>query len=311
MTVQRISPNALLAFKDALSAAFWAKKDLLAWLQSAVPERRLLDEIDWLGPAYKRDSVALFVDRLAADQARHGELLVRLMADVAAMEDFPQLAWTDDAERLTKDAEEAVARLKQYMKPYETQLVEQQAARERIEQARADAESQRATTDALDRLKTQFFELHAMGNAQARGFLFESFLRELFDVFDLAPRGAFRIEGEQIDGGFTLDRFHFLLEAKWEKSPTSRDQLDVFYRKVDDKSDTTFGLFIAIEGFEPTAIEKHNGRRSPLLLMDGGDLLAVVEQRIDLVALLEAKRRHASMTGEIYRPVSQILAASR
>jgi hypothetical protein len=77
---------------------------------------------------------------------------------------------------------------------------------------------------------------------------------------------------------------------------------------VDDKADATFGLFIAFEGFEPTAVTKHGGRRSPLLLMDGGDLLAVLERRIDLGDLLRAKRRHASMTGEIYRTAAQVLS---
>ncbi|HEX2160473.1 MAG TPA: hypothetical protein VHF88_01480 [Thermoleophilaceae bacterium] len=173
MSTQRISPNALLAFKEALSAVFWAKKDLLAWLQSAVPDAALLDGIDWLGPDYKRDSVARFVDRLARDQSRHGELLIRLMVDIAAMEDFPRLAWTDDAERLIDEAQEAVGRLRQYMKPYEAQLVEQEVARDRIQQARADAQAQRATAGALERLKMQFFELHGMEDAQARGHLFE------------------------------------------------------------------------------------------------------------------------------------------
>lgn len=34
--------------------------------------------------------------------------------------------------------------------------------------------------------------------------------------------------------------------------------------------------------------------------MDGGDILAVLDERVDLVKLLERKRRHAAMTGEIY-----------
>lgn len=114
--------------------------------------------------------------------------------------------------------------------------------------------------------------------------------------------------GEEIDGGFTLDDFHYLLEAKWEKESADRGKLDQFRRKVDDKADATFGLFLAFEGFEPTAVTKHSGRRSPLLLMDGGDLLAVLEQRIDLGDLLRAKRRHASMTGEIYRTAAQVLS---
>lgn len=307
---QRISPNAIAAFKDALTAAFWAKKDLLAWLRSAVPDEQLLNDIDWLGPPYKRDSISRFVDRLAADQDRHGALLLRLMSDVADMDDFPQLAWPEDSVRLTEEAVETVGRLRRYMKPYEAQLASEEAARARIEQERRRVELQRATTQELEKLKAEFFEMSAMTDAQARGRKFEPFLRRLFDLFDLAPRGSFRIVGEEIDGGFTLDDFHYLLEAKWEKESADRGKLDQFRRKVDDKADATFGLFIAFEGFEPTAVTKHSGRRSPLLLMDGGDLLAVLEQRIDLGDLLRAKRRHASMTGETYRTAAQVLSST-
>jgi hypothetical protein len=37
-----------------------------------------------------------------------------------------------------------------------------------------------------------------------------------------------------------------------------------------------------------------------MLLMDGSDLIAVLENRIDLKDLLFRKRRHASETGDIY-----------
>lgn len=304
---QRISPNAIGALKQALTAAFWRKKDLLAWLRSAVDDQQTLNGIDWLGPDLKRDSIEVFVDRLSARQEIHGAQLLRLMADLAAMEDFPQLAWTDDAEHRIADAERAITRLKTYMQPYEAQLASAEAARERIARAREEAKLARASAQAIAHLKDRYFELLAMTDARARGLAFEPFLRELLDVFDLDPRGAFKIIGEQIDGGLTLDDFHFLLEAKWQKAPTPRADLDVFRAKVEEKAENTLGLFVSIEGFQDTAVSKHSGRGSPLLLMDGSDLLAVLEQRIGLPDLLRAKRRHAAMTGEIYRSAFQIL----
>jgi hypothetical protein len=50
---------------------------------------------------------------------------------------------------------------------------------------------------------------------QTRGFRFESFLNDLFAGFGLAPRGAFRLVGEQIDGSFKLQGQTYLVEAKW------------------------------------------------------------------------------------------------
>src|SRR3954464_11989502 len=96
--VQRLSANAVEALKEALSVVFWRKKDLLAYLRAAVQDQRLLDGIDWLDPdTYKRSSVSRFVERLATRQDLHGPLLLQLMTDIAAMDDFPQLAWLEDA----------------------------------------------------------------------------------------------------------------------------------------------------------------------------------------------------------------------
>jgi hypothetical protein len=45
-----------------------------------------------------------------------------------------------------------------------------------------------------------------------------------------------------------------------------------------------------------------------MILMDGSDLMAVLEGRVDLQQLLLRKRRHAAQTGEIYLPITAILA---
>jgi hypothetical protein len=44
-----------------------------------------------------------------------------------------------------------------------------------------------------------------------------------------------------------------------------------------------------------------------MLLMDGSDLMAVLEGRIDLIQLLLRKRREASQTGNIYLRIHEML----
>jgi len=44
-----------------------------------------------------------------------------------------------------------------------------------------------------------------------------------------------------------------------------------------------------------------------MILMDGSDLMAVLEGRIDFVQLLLRKRREASQTGNIYIKINEIL----
>ncbi len=75
------------------------------------------------------------------------------------------------------------------------------------------------------------------------------------------------------------------------------------------RGENTLGLFLAINGFELTAIELRSGNRSPIMLMDSADLYAVLDELIDLRELLR-KRREASMTDRVLLTAAEILARS-
>ena len=307
-TTQRISANAIAASKDALAAAFWFKRDLYSYAKAAVAgEPMFLSGIDWTSPEqYKRDSVNLFVDRLVREQDEHQDLLLALLVDVAAMTEFPGLQRADDPEPKIAAAREAVARLRAVVQPYERVLMKQQANRERFDAAKVAAEERRATSQRLVELKARYVAVVTMP-AQARGYALEGLLRDVLDAFDLDPRASFRVVGEQIDGGLTFGGEYFLLEAKWQQDPTPRDDLDVFSAKVRRRGENTLGLFIAINGFGPSGVEIHSGNRSPIVLMDGTDLYAVLDDRIDLRDLLGRKRRETSMTGRVLLTAAEIL----
>ncbi len=276
---QRVSPNAIQALKDALTAAFWYKNDLRGYLNSALAEDALLAGVNW--EDYKWSIVDVVVDRMVQQPERYQTALVQLMVDVAAMEEFPKLRRHEDSKRLTAEATRAVASLRKVVKPYEEELVQQEQARVRINEARAQGEQRRAFSERLDALKTRYLELVGADEVEARGYALESLLRDLFSLFDLDPRAAFRIEGEQIDGAFALDNTNFLLEAKWQAASAPRKDLDAFSAKIGAKIENTLGLFLSINGFEATAISKHSGKGSAMILMDGVDLYAVLEGRID------------------------------
>jgi hypothetical protein len=308
VAVQRVSANAIAALKDALAAAFWFKSDLYGYARAAVRgEPFFLAGIDWTGAQLKRDSASLFVDRLVREQDEHQNVLLGLLLDVAAMEEFPGLRKSDDPEMRTALAREAVARLRSVVQPYEKALMEQQANRERFDVAKQEATERQATSQRLAVLKARYFEILGL-EPKPRGFALEKLLADVFEAFDLDPRGSFRVIGEQIDGGFAFGGEYFLLEAKWEKDPTARDALDIFAAKVGRRGENTLGLFLAINGFEPTAVDLHSGNRSPIILMDGADLYAVLDERIDLRELLRRKRREASMTGRVLLSAAEILA---
>jgi hypothetical protein len=308
MTMKRISANAIAALKDALTAAFWFKRDLYNYAKAAVGgEPLFLSGIDWTSPdQYKRDSVNLFVDRLVREQDEHQDLLLGLLVDVSSMTEFPGLERVEDPEPKIAAARAAVARLRAVVQPYERDLMERQANAERFDAAKVIAEERRATSQRLAELKSRYLEAVAMP-AQDRGFALEKLLHDLFEAFDLDPRASFRVTGEQIDGGLTFGGEYFLLEAKWQQEPTPRADLDVFSAKVRRRGENTLGLFIAVNGFAATAVEVHSGNRSPIVLMDGADLYAVLEDRIDLRDLLSRKRRETSMTGRVLLTAAEIL----
>ena len=308
---QRVSANAIRALKDALTDVFWFKKDLYNYAKAAVAgEPAFLAGIEWTDKeTLKRDSVSAFVDRLVREQDEHQELLLALLVDVASMTEFPQLARAEDADQKIAAAKAAVAHLKSLVKPYEQALADAQSARDKIAAARAEAADQRATKERLGEFKARYLEIVAMA-PQPRGFALEPFLRDLFNLFDLDPKASFKISGEQIDGGFTLDSEHFLLEAKWENHPADRNDLDSFASAVGRRSENTLGLFVAINGFNPAAVELHAKPRSQIILMDGADLFAVLDDRIDLRELLRRKRRHAAMTGAINLTAVEIVSGN-
>lgn len=307
--MRRVTANAIQALKDALLAAFWFKGDLYDYCKDAgAGEPTFLAGIEWRD-AYKRDSIGTFVDRLVKLQDEHQDLLIGLLVDVSQMDSFPGLVRHEDADAKIAEAKAAVARLRDVVQPYEQALMEQQRNQERFAAARTAAQDRQATATRLAELKAQYTELMTMA-PQQRGFALEKLLHAVFDAFDLEPHRSFRTEGEQIDGGFTLGSEQFLLEAKWQQGPVEQGDLAKFKSEIERRSENTLGLLVSINGFASTAITLHSGNHSPLILMDGGDLYAVLDGRIDLRELLNRRRRESSMSGRILFTAAEIVGGA-
>lgn len=91
------------------------------------------------------------------------------------------------------------------------------------------------------------------------------------------------------------------MKAKWHTEPVAASALDVFSSKLDRKLENTLGLFLSMSGYSQDAVSTHAMAKKPgVILMDGADLMAVLEERIDFVTLLLRKKTHAARTGDIY-----------
>lgn len=305
---KKIAPAALQALKEGLIHLYWYKSDLRSFLTHCLNDASVLSHLNW--GEYKRNIVGQLVDFLAKDEEVYQRPLLRLMAEVARVNDFSHLARLDDGKEKAARAEAAVRALREQIRGLDELLEEEK----QIERRRQEAHEQRiridAVREALEDLAQEYLDLISSQDRQGRGYRLEKILRGVFDLFDLDPKASFKVIGEQIDGAFTFETTDYLLEAKWQKRPVRAPDLDSLAGKLSRKLDNTLGLYLSINGYSEDAVRVHSSGRRLMLLMDGSDIMAVLEGRIDLVHLLLRKRRTAAQTGNIYLKIHEILTTS-
>ncbi len=118
-----------------------------------------------------------------------------------------------------------------------------------LAQPEASPEPREAGTAAISRQKLSELKQHLfrIGSLppQERGYAFERFLTDLFSAFGMAPRGGYRLRGEQIDGTFEDERDYYLVEAKWQVQKIGAAELRSFLGAVESKADWSRGCYIS------------------------------------------------------------------
>jgi hypothetical protein len=302
--MKKISPAAINCLKEALSCAYWYKSDLRSFLTSSLSDTSLLSRLDW--DDYKRTIVGRLVDFMVRNESEYQGDLLRLMTETTKISDLSHLLKLEDGEKKAADAKRAIGALRAQVSSHQEVAEAQREAEERREQAREVRLRRTEVQKLLEEVKQEYYRLLSLP-PQKRGYALEKLIYRVFSLFDLDPKASFRIEGEQIDGSFSFEGTDYLLEAKWEDKPTERGALDKFDGVIRRKLENTLGLFLSINGYSEDGVKVYSGGRSLMILMDGADLMAVLEGRIDLVTLLLRKRRHASQTGNIYLRIHELL----
>jgi hypothetical protein len=300
-----LSPTAIVALKEALCSIYWYKGDLRSFLQPCLADPSIVGSLNW--DNYKRQIVSDLIDRLVADQDRHFGDLMKLCGAVTDMTTFRHLEQLDGGDEKAKRAREAVAALRAMLGPVKDADREAEEIAERQRRMAEKLRASAAVREKLADLKKRYSELVISDKTQGRGYELEKLLYDIFELFDLDPKASFKNQGEQIDGAFSLQGTEYLFEAKWQKHVVSIQDLDGFAAKVNRKLDNTLGLFLSINGFSADAVSLHSAGRPSTILMDGADLMAVLEERIDFVTLLLRKKRHAAQVGDIYFPIHKII----
>lgn len=297
---KKISASAILALKDALVAIYWRKKDLRQFIELTLENPLIVSTIDW-NENTKYESTSQLIDRMTKRQDIYQTDLLKLIQEVGNINDFTHLEYWDDSKTKIKKAKDSVTKLRKQAKGYFDTIEELKKTEQRRTETQEKLKSSINYQQKLDELKIKFFEISSNTSPQKKGFQFEKFLNELFIFFDLDPKSAFKVIGEQIDGAFTFDNTDYLLEAKWqEKKEINAADLYTFGGKIQGKLKNTLGLFISLGPYSSECTNTGSPITKSMILMDGMDLMQVLEGRIRLNELILIKRRHASQTGEIY-----------
>lgn len=246
-------------------------------------------------PLTKREMGAIILDALETKEEYQKNIL-KIISIAANWSQF-HLAVNEMQARATVQKAREVLNIIEIME----RKVEQDSKREKEkERKRRDEEKRKAQLQMELEIKNHSNLLLMMydklaimkDNLQKRGFMFEELMNMLFNVYDIALMESFRRNkgGEQIDGAFKLDGWHYIVEMKWTSQVTDMKQLDSLYGKVARSGKQTMGMFISVGGWSPHVIPlmKQQPDKS-IFLMDGFDLRMVLNQDISLIDLLQKK----------------------
>ena len=299
-TATKISPQAILALKEALTVIFWKKEELQDFIKLAITQQTILGTINWTGT--KREAVKELIDRMMSRPDIYQDDVMSLLFSVSDMDDFSHLKFWDEDGSKTRKAREAVKRVRSQTSGHVQITKEQEEAKKRKVETEKRILKNKSFSEELLAFKTRFNDITLDKDVQRRGFALEKSLYDLFLLYELEPKGSFKIYGEQIDGAFTLNGTDFLLEAKW-KHAVGRGELAAFCSKVDERLKTTLGLVVSIGGVTAEAVSPYF---KSIIIMDGLDVITILDGRVSLPDLLLKKRRRASETGEIYVNFNQL-----
>jgi hypothetical protein len=158
----------------------------------------------------------------------------------------------------------------------------------------------------------EFASLSSSGDKRRRGFLLEDLLNKTFKLYGIQTVKSFRRNegGEQIDGAFMLNGWHYIVECKWTEGLSDISQLDSLYGKLNRSGKQTMGLFLSINGWSNNVINllKQNQDKS-IVLMDGYDLRCVLSEHtnVSLRELILKKLSHLNFDSEPFYSVSRFI----
>lgn len=257
-------------------------------------------------PLSKRQVAPLILEAL--DQRGMGQAVVRALVERTANWDSFHLADDEYAARATVQKARAVLGTIEQNEARERERREAARQEQLARQARERADVLRRESDLL---LMMLDELAGQADPHQRGFLLEDLLNRVFRLHDIPVEQGFRRNrgGEQIDGGFRLDGWYYLVECRWREKPSDVQDLDGLVGKAGRSGKQTMGLFVSINGWSRHVVDllKQNPDKC-VILMDGFDLRTALTGQADLRDLLLAKAAALNLRSEPFLGAAQYLS---
>jgi Restriction endonuclease len=297
---------------EVMACVPWWKRDLIDKVlrPAGVPREVYVTHLNRIDEfTGKRISKRAAAPAILAEMETRGEgaAFVRTVIEIGAR-------WTDfHLHEREMEARAAVEKAKAFLaqleglEARERVRLEEQRREEKRQREREQAEALRRERSLL---RMQFDALYQMPDAQDRGRLLEDFLNRFFAVFQIRSVGAFRRNegGEQIDGAFRWDGWHYLVECKWQKKLSDIRELDSLSGKINRSGRATQGMFLSINGWSENVpiLMKQNPEKS-IILAHGYDLRLPLEADLNFRQILEKKIEALNLHAEPFFPASRLI----
>jgi len=230
---------------EAIATLCYVKRPMVELLlkPAGVPEdvyQPLLYKRDDIGRALSKRELAPLI--LGACENRPGaEQVVRRIVEIAASWSSFHLAKDEYAARATVQKAREVLNIVQTMDAREAQIRET-ARQEEI--GRISRERANVLRKQSELLLMMFDETARSGEPHQRGYLLQDLLNRLFDLHEIPVVRSFTRNsgGEQIDGAFKLEGWHYVVECRWREKLADIRQLDGLLGQVQRSGKQTMWL---------------------------------------------------------------------
>lgn len=196
------------------------------------------------------------------------------------------------------------------MELMEAREAKQRELARKEELARMERERAELLRKQSELLLLMFDDLAASDDPHRRGFLLQDLLNRTFDLHRIPVVSSFtRNEGgEQIDGAFKLEGWHYLVECRWRKKLSDIRELDGLAGQISRSGKQSMGLFLSINAWSNNVVPllRQNAEKA-IILMEGYDLRTVLSGRVDLRDFLLAKAAKLNLKGDPFLSANEYL----